>query len=91
MARTVDPMKLRIALKKEYSAEDVKKMAISLYEIGQQRAITVSPAMEVIDGWLRVKAARKLKRGFITIHRGVPRFYKQDLQLFITMSSWAQD
>lgn len=88
--REIDPTKVRL-YRTDFppSREEITKLAISLYEIGQRAPILLSPKMSVLDGAKRVLAARKLRRGFFTTHKGlVPRWYQnKSFVLFGTLAS----
>lgn len=76
--REIDPTRVRL-YRTDFppSREEITKLAISLYEIGQKAPITLSPQMHVLDGAKRVLAGRKIRRGFFTTHRGpIPRWYQ---------------
>lgn len=88
--RSVNPSRVWLTVDiTEFSREQIQKEAILLYEIGQQHPIVITPQLKVIDGCLQVYAARKLRRGFFTFHRGLkPRLYrKRDFTLFASIHS----
>lgn len=91
--REIDPGRVYLRSPRvEYTLEDIKKMAISLYELGQLHPITVTPQMVVTDGYLRVMGARKLRRGFLTSHRGgIPKWYKKEIRLYTSIHSWVDE
>lgn len=88
--RAIDPTRVWLSIAiTEFSREQIHAEAVRLYEIGQQTPIVITPQLKVIDGCLQVYAARKLRRGFMTFHRGLkPRFYRnKSLTLFATIQS----